>query len=127
MPSLEIFKKYASTPSSRKWDETRVYVAGTGAKAVFRNPMEFHMGAYSWDLELFSSGLEKLASKSGLHCPSLYQPWSHDSSSLFLISLKEGAFLYEITAGSTCKCDLTGVVCCIGSRRFPRFLAMTVK
>jgi hypothetical protein len=127
MPSLEILKKYASRPSSRKWEETRVYVARNGAKAIFSNPIEFHMGAYSWDLELFENGLKHLASKSGLYCPSLYQPWSHDSGCLFLISLKEGAFLYEITTGSARRCDLTGVVCCIGSRRFPLFLAITVK
>ena len=127
MPSLQILKKYSRKPSSRKWEETRVYVAGNGAKAVFKNPVEFHMGAYSWDLELFERGLKKLVSKSGLLCPSPYQPWSHDSSCLFLTSLKQGAFLYEVTSGSLCQCDLSGVVGCIGSRRFPLFLAVTVK
>jgi hypothetical protein len=41
--------------------------------------------------------------------------------------LKEGAFLYEVASGFACKCELSGVVGCIGSRRFPQFLAITVK
>jgi hypothetical protein len=93
MPSLEILKKsMRARLLSRKWEESRIYVAGNGTRAVFSHPAEFHMGAYSWDFELFDDGLQKLRSKSGLLCPTLYQPWSHDSSCLSLTSLKKGAF-----------------------------------
>lgn len=63
---------------------------------MFDNPFEFHMGAYSWKLKVFNERLKKQFSKSGLICPYLYQPWSNDSSCLFLASWKKGAFLYEI-------------------------------
>jgi len=127
MPSIEILKKYAIGPASGGWDETRVYVAGNGAKAVFNNPTEFRMGAYSWDLAVFGSdGTRKFAPSSGLQCPTPHQPWSHDSSSMFLTTVKQGSFLCDVNSGVTRKCDLDGVAYCVGSRRFPLFLVITV-
>jgi hypothetical protein len=127
MPSIEILKRYVGKPASRAWHEKRVYIAENGARAVFKNPFEFHMGAYSWDLELFDSELNKLVSKSGLLCPDLYDPWCNDSACLFLNSVKEGSSIYEIESGLTRKCTLRGVTGCIGSRRFSQYLATTVE
>jgi hypothetical protein len=127
MPSIEILRKYASKPSSREWKDERVYIAANGARAVFKNPFEFHMGAYSWDLELLDRGLNKLGSKSGLLCPDSYEPWCSDSACLFLNSVKEGSFIYEIESALTRKCDLRGVVGCIGSQRFTQYLVITVE
>jgi hypothetical protein len=127
MPSIEILKKYASKPSSREWKEERVYIAANGARAVFKNPFEFHMGAYSWDLELLDRGLNKLGSKSGLLCPDSYEPWCSDSACLFLNSVNEGSFIYEIESALTRKCELRDVVGCIGSRRFSLYLVTTVQ
>ncbi len=126
MPSLEILRRYASRPTSHEWEDSRVYLAGNGAKAIFKNPSEFRMGCYSWDLEVFESGTKKLAAKSGLICPDLYQPWNHGSNCLFLISMKEGGLIYQVISGATRRCSLDGVVGCAGSRRFPLFLVITV-
>jgi len=128
MPSIEILSKHAGEPSSPTWEETRESVAGNGAKAVFHKPFEFHMGAYSWELEVSGEALERRRSQSGLICLHPYQPWSHDSACLFLASWKEGPLLYEIASGSSIKCALSGLPnSALGSRRFPRFLAVTDK
>jgi len=127
MPSIEIVKKYVSKPSFREWNEKRIYISNSGTMAVLKNPFEFHMGAYTWDLELSDRELHTLASKSGLLCPNPYDPWCNDSACLFLNSLKEGAFIYEIKLGLTRKCELRDVVGCIGSRRFSLYLVTTVQ
>jgi hypothetical protein len=86
------------------------------------------MGAYSWELDVSGEALKKRRSLSGLICLHPYQPWSYDSGCLFLASWKEGPFLYEIASGSKTKCALSGwPVSALGSKRFPRFLAVTDK
>jgi hypothetical protein len=66
MPSLEILKKYASKTSVP--EVGRIPYQRRGYKGCLQPPGEFHMGAYSWDFELFDNGLQKLPSKSLLLC-----------------------------------------------------------
>ena len=128
MASIEILKKYASEPSLRKWEDTRVFASPNGRKAIFRNPFEFHMGAYSRDLEVLENDSKKLFSANGLLCPHPYQPWSSDSFFLFLSSPKGHSFIQEIGSGSVHKLELNEfVIYARGSRRYPKFLVLTDK
>lgn len=128
MPSIEILKKHTMEPSFREWKETRVFASANGRKAIFRNPNEFRMGAYSWELEVLENDSEKLFSTSGILCPHPYQPWSCDSLCLFLSSWKEGSFIQEMASGFIQKLKLNEfVIYALGSRRYPKFLVVTDK
>ncbi len=128
MPSIEILKKHTREPFFREWEESRVFASGNGRKAIFRNPAEFRMGAYAWELEVLEDAAKKLFATGGLHCPHPYQPWSHDSLCLFLSSWQEGSLIQEIASGFTHKLKLDGfVLSTLGSRRYPKFLTVTDK
>lgn len=128
MPSLEIVKKYTCEPSRGKWNSTRTFLSGDGKQAIFKNPVEFRMGAYAWDLEVFDGDKNKLFSQSGLQCLHPYQPWSHDSCSLLLSRRNGDAFIYELQTHVTHKLQATGwALSMLGSRRYPRFLVGTNK
>lgn len=128
MPSIEILRKHTTEPSFREWKETRVFASTNGRKAIFRNPFEFHMGAYSWELEVLENDSKKAFSASGLLCPDFYQPWSFDSLCLFLSSWKGDSLIQEIGSGSAHKLQLNEfVIYALGSRRYPRFLVVSDK
>lgn len=126
VPSIEILNKRATGPSSRKSRDTWVFPSANGMKAVFRNPFEFHMGAYAWEVQVLENGSNKLFSTTGLHCPHPYQPWSFDSRFLFLTSWKEGSFIHEIDSHLSRKLEVSGFVASVlGSQRCPKFLVVT--
>lgn len=128
MPSIEILKKHTTEPSFREWKETRVFASANGRKAIFRNPFGFHMGAYSWELEVLEGDSKKVFSASGLLCPDLDQPWSCDSLCLFLSSCKGDSLIQGIGPGSAHKLQLNEFVFyAFGSRRYPRFLVVSDK
>ncbi len=93
------------------------------------------MGARAWDLKLFREEKEvtrlrlktKKMLEGGFVCPHPYQPWSNDSEKLLLATWKSGAFLYDVVRSSSTQCHLDGaLVSAKGSKKFPRFLAVTV-
>jgi len=126
MPSIEILGKYVAISPSSKWQEIRIFTAGNGAKAVFRDPYEFRMGANAWFLEVFTRDSKKQLTKSGLDVPLPYQPWSHESGHLFLSNWRTGPYLVEVASDTSTPCDLKQLpITALGSQRFPRFLVVT--
>lgn len=134
---MEILETSSKTPPSPRWqlNPSLRFPGAKGWEALFCDSSEFHMGAYAWDLKLLRDGKEvtpvrlkmKKMLEGGFLCPESYQPWSHDSERLLLATWKGGAFLYDPVRASSTKCHLDGtLVSAKGSKKFPRFLTVTV-
>lgn len=127
MPILEIVKQPPRLSLRKTWEDVRTYIGPQNKRAVFRNPTEFHMGAYSWDLEVLDESSKKLGARTDLLCPAVYQPWSHEGNSLFVVPVRRSAELWELATGASVICEVDGVVGCVGSRRLPRFVVTAVR
>lgn len=133
MPSITILETQIGAPAEDSWSDTRVFLGPNRMQAVFHDPFEFRMGAYGWKLKLLREARDvtpfKLKAKArGFGCPWPYQPWSNSGERLLLATWKREAFFYDLASKKLSPLSVKGfLVSALGSRSYPRFVAVTTE